>query len=86
MAKALGVSLSWYKKLERGEIPDPGIRTLQNCAIALGCNFADLIEEGWWEWWEGRGPNKPDRRELWTKEGRARDGSPPGFERVRRRR
>jgi|SRR5665213_1939777 len=52
MADAVGVSLSTYRRLERGHIDDPGVRILHNCAIALGVPLYDIIPAEWYHWTE----------------------------------
>jgi len=52
MADAVGVSLSTYRRLERGHINDPGVRILHNCAIALGVTLYDIIPAEWLHWAE----------------------------------
>ncbi len=47
MWQALGVSRATYLRLEQGRMDDPSLRLLMNCAIALGCQLDDLIEDGW---------------------------------------
>jgi transcriptional regulator with XRE-family HTH domain len=54
MADAVGVSLSTYRRLERGQIDDPGVRILHNCAIALGVTLYDIIPAEWIHWTEFR--------------------------------
>jgi transcriptional regulator with XRE-family HTH domain len=50
MADAVGISLSTYRRLERGRIDDPGVRVLHNCAIALGVPLYEIIPSDWHEW------------------------------------
>lgn len=50
LAASTGVSIASYRRLERDELRDPGIRTLSNLAIALGVPLEDLIEDRWREW------------------------------------
>ena len=50
LAERTGVSIAHYRRLERDELRDPGIRTLSNLAIALGVQLEDLIEDHWREW------------------------------------
>jgi transcriptional regulator with XRE-family HTH domain len=44
------VSAPTLRKLERGEVENPKLRTLVNCAIALGVELADVLEDEWLEW------------------------------------
>jgi len=50
MADAVGVSLRTYRRVERGEVDDPGVRLLHNCAIALGVTLYDIIPAEWYFW------------------------------------
>lgn len=69
MWEATGISRSAYMRMERGTHPNPPIRYVANCAIALGCDIEDLIQDEWREWWvraPGHEPAAPpDRREFW---------------------
>lgn len=40
---------------------NPPLRLLVNCAIALGCELTDLIEDEWQEWYTrpGYAPTEP---------------------------
>ena len=61
MWEALAVSRATYVRLEQGRTANPSLRLLQNCAIALGCQLDDLIEDEWREWYtqEGYAPTQP---------------------------
>lgn len=50
MARTTGISSSTYWRLERGRIANPPLRYLVNCAIALGVELDDVIEDAWREW------------------------------------
>lgn len=50
MARLTGLSLTMYRRLERGEIDNPGIRWLVNCARALKVPTNELVEPSWAEW------------------------------------
>jgi transcriptional regulator with XRE-family HTH domain len=64
MADAVGVSLSTYRRLERGQIDDPGVRILHNCAIALGVTLYDIIPAEWSHWTQfGEDAAKPPKWE-----------------------
>lgn len=54
------LSRATYRKLEQGLIANPPIRYLTNCAIVLGCQLEDLIEDEWRAWWK-RLPNDPEQ-------------------------
>lgn len=50
-------------------MPNPPLRYLANCAIVLGCQPEDLIEEEWRRWFPLAKPNPPRRPEaLWSPE------------------
>jgi len=59
LAAHVGMSLSGYRRLERGELPNPPLRDLVNCAAALGVPLADVLEPEWLEW-SGQDPKPPD--------------------------
>lgn len=59
MWKATGLARATYRKLEQGLIPNPPIRYLTNCAIVLGCQLEDLVEDECRTWWK-RLLNDPD--------------------------
>ncbi|MFL5866688.1 MAG: helix-turn-helix domain-containing protein [Thermoleophilaceae bacterium] len=68
LARAVGMSLASYRRLETGEMENPGLRYLVNCALALDIELTALIEDEWLEWavLEERAPTQPpDPRELW---------------------
>ena len=50
MAELTGIPLATYRKLERGEIENPGIRLLSNCAVVLNTSVFDLVEIKWQRW------------------------------------
>ena len=50
LARATGISRSVYWRLENNRNPNPPLRYLVNCALALGCSLDDLIEDDWREW------------------------------------
>lgn len=57
-----GLSIATYQRLERGEISNPPLRYLVNCAIALGVELDEVIEEEWREWhaFSARAREAPD--------------------------
>lgn len=59
LASSTGVSIASYRRLERDEIRDPGVRTLSNLAIALGVPLEYLIEDHWREWMAFDAMNAP---------------------------
>jgi transcriptional regulator with XRE-family HTH domain len=50
LADKVGVSSKTISRLEANRIADPGIRLLNNCALALNVKLESLIEESWREW------------------------------------
>jgi transcriptional regulator with XRE-family HTH domain len=67
LAAAVGVSTSTLGRLERGEIEDPSLRVLANCALALGVALEDVIEDEWRRWWDPYGglPAPRSARGFW---------------------
>jgi transcriptional regulator with XRE-family HTH domain len=50
LAEATGISIATLRRLERGTMTNPPLRYLANCAIVLGCQLEDLIEDEWRRW------------------------------------
>jgi transcriptional regulator with XRE-family HTH domain len=69
LAAAIGISLPTYRRLERGQAENPGLRYLVNAALALGADLDLLIEDEWREWMvfdrERSAPPAPD--EFWRR-------------------
>lgn len=68
LARAVGLTRTTYWRLETGRVRNPRLRQLMNCAIALGCELDDLVEDDWREWYpfdRSRAPAPPDVDELW---------------------
>lgn len=70
LARAVGISVPTYRGLERGRVRNPKLRHLTNCAIALGVELDDLLEDEWFEWLplnasEAAQPPEPD--EFWRR-------------------
>jgi DNA-binding Xre family transcriptional regulator len=68
LAAAVGIALATYRRLERGRVPSPPLRYLSNCAIALGVELEDLIEDEWREWFvfdQHRAATPPSPDGLW---------------------
>ncbi|HEX6457272.1 MAG TPA: helix-turn-helix transcriptional regulator [Thermoleophilaceae bacterium] len=67
LAEAIGISLTAYRALERGQTQNPPLRWLVNAGIALGIDWEELVDDDWREWLplnERRA--KPPRRDgLW---------------------
>jgi transcriptional regulator with XRE-family HTH domain len=51
MWEAVGVSRATYVRLEHGRMDNPPLRLLVNCALALGCELNDVIEDAWRQWY-----------------------------------
>lgn len=47
LADLVGYGVATIRRLERGEVFDPGIRQLSLIAEALRCNIEDLVEPAW---------------------------------------
>lgn len=50
MARLTGLSLTMYRRLERGEIDNPGVRWPVNYARVLKVSTNLLMEPAWTEW------------------------------------
>jgi transcriptional regulator with XRE-family HTH domain len=62
LASAAGLAIATYIRLERGQLANPRIGWLVNCAIVLRREFDDLLEEEMLEWHplERRNPPPPE--------------------------
>jgi len=59
-----GIPIASYRRLERDELRDPGVRTLSNLAIALGVPLEAVLEDAWREWMvfdAARAPHPPQQ-------------------------
>jgi transcriptional regulator with XRE-family HTH domain len=67
LAAAIGLSLTTYRELETGQMPNPPLRYLTNAAIALDVALDEIVEPEWREWLSIRGGPRqpPDRDRLW---------------------
>lgn len=68
LARAIGIALPTYRRLERGRMDSPPLRYLTNAALALGVTLDDLIEDEWREWFvfdHHRAPEPPSPETLW---------------------
>lgn len=45
-----GLSIATYQRLGRGELWNPPLRYLVNCAIALEADLDDVIDDDWRTW------------------------------------
>jgi transcriptional regulator with XRE-family HTH domain len=50
LAEATGISVATLRRLERGARANPPLRYLSNCAIVLGVDVDELIEDSWRKW------------------------------------
>jgi transcriptional regulator with XRE-family HTH domain len=50
LARRSGLSLGTLRRLERGEMRNPPLRYLVNCAIALEVGLDEILEEEWRRW------------------------------------
>jgi transcriptional regulator with XRE-family HTH domain len=66
LARLTGISARTIRRLEAGQMDNPPIRYLVNCAIVLSCELDDVIEPEWCEWKQLRpdAPSRPQLREL----------------------
>jgi transcriptional regulator with XRE-family HTH domain len=69
LAEAIGISLPTYRRLERKDMDNPGIRYLVNAALALGVELDLLIEDEWREWmvFDHKTPAPPRADEFWRR-------------------
>ena len=70
LAAAVGMSLTTYRKLERGDFDNPPLRYLVNCSIALDCKLDELLDDRYREWYPFDPANAgapPDRAQLWRR-------------------
>lgn len=67
LARATGLSMSVYWRLDNGRYDNPPLRYLINCALALGCELDDLVEEEWREWhvFDHAASAPPDAKAFW---------------------
>jgi transcriptional regulator with XRE-family HTH domain len=50
LAERAGIPIATYRRLERGEVRNPSIRLLVNCAIVLFTPIEELLDDEWIEW------------------------------------
>lgn len=67
MARVCGTSPATYWRLEHGQLPEVPLWLLNNCAIALGVELDDLIEDEWRAWHDPYGgqPKPPAPATFW---------------------
>lgn len=66
LAETTGISIATLRRLERGAMANPPLRYLTNCAIVLGVEVEELIEDAWRDWLplaRAQPPEYPE--ELW---------------------
>jgi transcriptional regulator with XRE-family HTH domain len=63
LSQATGISERTLQRLENGEIDNPPLRYLVNCALALGiADWRQLVEPEWERWLQTKaGPKRPRR-------------------------
>jgi DNA-binding Xre family transcriptional regulator len=62
LAQATGLNQRTLQRLEFGEMDNPPLRYLVNCAIALDVELEEILEEEWLEW-KLFHPQAPDPRQ-----------------------
>lgn len=66
LARLTGISQRTLSRLENGELTNPPLRYIVNCAKALGVPWQELVEPAWEEWEPCLGgkdsPPLPERR------------------------
>jgi transcriptional regulator with XRE-family HTH domain len=69
LAQAVGISVPTYRRLERGEVRNPKLGHLVNCAIALGVELDALLEDEWLQWlpFDQRAATPPEPEALWRR-------------------
>lgn len=69
LAGAVGISVPTYRRLERGDVRNPKLGHLMNCALALGVELDALIEDEWREWmaFDARAPAPPEPEAFWRR-------------------
>lgn len=68
LAEAVGMSAQTIRRLERGEVENPKLRTLMNCALALGVDLSDVFEDDWLAWLPtGAAAEPPEPDEFWRR-------------------
>ena len=68
LARAVGISVPTYRRMERGETDNPKLRHLVNCAIALGVELDEIMEDEWFEWFpmnRTEAARPPDVEKFW---------------------
>jgi transcriptional regulator with XRE-family HTH domain len=67
LARAVEISVPTYRRLERGEVRNPKLGQLVNCAIALGVELDALLEDEWLEWltFDARAAAPPKAEAFW---------------------
>jgi transcriptional regulator with XRE-family HTH domain len=61
LAEAIGVSAPTLRRLERGDVENPKLRHLVNCALALGVDLDEILEPKWMKWLPAEGARKPPK-------------------------
>lgn len=68
LARAVGISVPTYRRIERAETNNPKLRHLMNCAIALGVELDEILEDEWFEWLifdRSRAAKPPQPEKFW---------------------
>jgi transcriptional regulator with XRE-family HTH domain len=50
LAAVTGISIATYRRLVRGEMPNPPLGYLVHCALALGVDLDEIFDDEWLSW------------------------------------
>lgn len=64
MSRKTGIGLRTYRRLENGEIANPPLRYLVNCALSLDVALIEICEPGWVQWSMFQAHAAKPRRQL----------------------
>lgn len=59
VAEGTGIPLITYRRLERGEIFNPGVRLLVNCCKFLRVPIWEVLQDDWLQWTEFNEAQEP---------------------------
>jgi transcriptional regulator with XRE-family HTH domain len=75
LAALIGISGTTYREMETGKNLNPPIGYLANCALVLGCELEDLIDERYRGWFKRHPdmPGPPENPQAYWNTSRGRD-------------